>query len=389
MTSTPDDPLDLSKALIACASVTPRQAGALDIVAHALEPFGFATRRLVFGETDNLYARLGAQAPHFLFAGHVDVVPAGKNWTSDPFTPEVREGALYGRGAADMKSAIAAMVVAAQRFVAAHGAPAGSLSVLFTSDEEGPGLDGTQRALAALAGQGERFDHCLVGEPTSEKRLGDTIKNGRRGSLNCVLTVQGAQGHVAYPERARNPVTALVEIIGALKARRLDAGAPGFTPSNLEATSIDVGNSAHNVIPAEARAKLNIRFNTAHDGEDLAAWIVQTARDIGARHGVQAQADIAISGRPFYTENSAFTDLVVDAVRGVARIEPQLSTSGGTSDARFIRDFCPVIEFGAINASAHMVDEHIAVEDIAALTTCYEAILRAYFTRNGHSQATG
>jgi succinyl-diaminopimelate desuccinylase len=280
------DPLALSEALMRCRSVTPAEAGALGVAETALKGMGFRTKRYKFGAVDNLYARFGAERPNLCFAGHVDVVPPGDGWASDPFTPEVRGGQLYGRGAADMKTAIAAMIAGADNFLRS-ATPKGSISFLLTCDEEGPGVDGTKAALEALKAEGEVFDHCLVGEPTSEEHAGDTIKNGRRGSLNVVITVEGKQGHVAYPHRALNPVTPLVDALAALKARRLDSGAPGFDPSNLEVTSVDVGNVAHNVIPARATAKLNIRFNPNHTAETLMAWIDETVASEAAKAGAK------------------------------------------------------------------------------------------------------
>lgn len=372
------DPVALAEALIRCASVTPAEAGALSVVEAALAALGFRTRRLKFGPVDNLYARLGEVRPNFCFAGHVDVVPPGEGWSSDPFAPEIRDGALYGRGAADMKTAIAAMITATQSFLT-RGRPNGSISFLLTCDEEGPAVEGTKAALAALAAEGEALDHCLVGEPTSEDRVGDVIKNGRRGSLNVVITVDGKQGHVAYPQRALNPVTTLVEIAAALKVRKLDDGAPGFAPSNLEVTSIDVGNAAHNVIPQRAVAKLNIRFNTHHTADALFAWVRETAEATAARAGAKAELRIASQSHPFYTEPGPFTDMLVDAVRESFGVTPELATTGGTSDARYIKDYCAVAELGLRNATAHMVDEHVAVEDIRTLARCYEAVLMKYF----------
>ena len=373
------DPIPLAEALIRCASVTPLEAGSLDLLQFALEKLGFRARRMKFGEVDNLYARLGDAQPNFCFAGHADVVPPGAGWTSDPFDPQIRDGMLYGRGAADMKTALAAMVAATESFLA-NAKPRGSISFLITCDEEGPGQDGTKRVLAALAEQGEKIDHALVGEPTSEERVGDVIKNGRRGSLNCVLTFEGKQGHVAYPQRALNPVTPLLNALHTLKARQLDtAPVPGFDPTNLEITTIDIGNPAHNVIPARATAKLNIRFNTAHTAPDLLAWIEETVQS--AARAARATANVAIGSQsfPFYTEPGAFTELLVAAVRDATGAAPKLSTTGGTSDARFLRDYCVVAELGLRNATAHMVDEHVAVEDVRALARCYEALLRGYF----------
>lgn len=373
------DPIPLAQELIRRPSVTPAEEGALDTAERALRGLGFKARRLKFGLVDNLYARLGDSRPNFCFAGHVDVVPPGEGWTSDPFMPDIRDGLLYGRGAADMKTAIAAMISGTANFLAQHGAPKGSISFLLTCDEEGPGVDGTRATLAALAEEGEVFDHCLVGEPTSEARVGDVIKNGRRGSLNVVLIMEGKQGHVAYPYRARNPVTPLVETLAALKTRKLDDGAPGFDPSNLEVTSVDVGNPAHNVIPQRASAKINIRFNINHTAETLLAWIDETANAAAARANLSYSRTITSQSLAFYTDPGPFTDLLIAAAREAFGAEPQLATTGGTSDARYFRLYCPVAELGLRNETAHMVDEHVAVEDVRALARCYEAVLRRYF----------
>lgn len=373
------DPIPLAQALMRRPSITPLEAGALDVVESALSAVGFRVRRMKFGLVQNLYARIGQAAPNFCFAGHVDVVPPGDGWTSDPFAAEIRDGMLYGRGAADMKTAIAAMIAATENFLTADGPPAGSISFLLTCDEEGPAVDGTKAALEALNAEGETLDHCLVGEPTSEARAGDTIKNGRRGSLNVLIAIDGKQGHVAYPQRAANPVTPLIETLTALKARRLDEGAPGFDPSNLEITSVDVGNAAHNVIPQRATAKLNIRFNTNHSADSLLAWIEATARAAAARAGVTARLAVTSQSAAFYTEPGAFTDLLRAAAAETFGEAPALATTGGTSDARYIKDYCPVAELGLRNATAHMVDEHCAVEDVRALARCYEAVLRRYF----------
>jgi succinyl-diaminopimelate desuccinylase len=372
------DPIPLAQALMRRPSVTPDEAGALDVCETALKALGFRTKRYKFGVVDNLYARLGGARPNFCFAGHVDVVPPGEGWASDPFAAEIRNGVLYGRGATDMKTAIAAMIAATENFLR-NGAPKGSISFLLTCDEEGPAVEGTKKVLESLQAEGEALDHCVVGEPTSEERVGDVIKNGRRGSLNVVLTMQGKQGHVAYPQRAINPVTALVETLATLKARRLDDGAPGFDASNLEATSIDVGNAAHNVIAQRAVAKLNIRFNTNHTAETLLAWIDETANTAAAKSGAKYSRTITSQSLAFYTDPGAFTDLIVEAARETFGAAPILATTGGTSDARYIRNHCPVAELGLRNETAHMVDEHCGVEDVRALARCYEAVLRRYF----------
>jgi succinyl-diaminopimelate desuccinylase len=373
------DPIELAQALMRCASVTPCEAGALDLCERALAALGFRAKRYRFEEVDNLYARLGEGRPNFCFAGHVDVVPPGDGWTMDPFAAAVRDGKLYGRGAADMKTAIAAMIAATANFLAS-GAPKGAISFLLTCDEEGQAIHGTKAVLEAIAKEGEAIDHCLVGEPTSEQRLGDVIKNGRRGSLNVVIAMEGKQGHVAYPHRALNPVTPLVETLAALKARRLDDGAPGFDPSNLVVTSVDVGNPTHNVIPPRASARLNIRFNPSHDGESLLRWIEQTAAQAAARAGARYNLAISSQSVAFYTDPGAFTELLVDATRETMGYTPALATTGGTSDARYIRLYCPVAELGLRNETAHMIDEHVAVEDVRALARCYEAVLRRYFS---------
>lgn len=373
------DPIPLAQALMRRPSVTPAEAGALDVAEGALAALGFRVRRYKFGAVDNLYARFGDARPNFCFAGHVDVVPPGDGWSVDPFAAEIRNGILYGRGAADMKTAIAAMIAATENFLVHSPEVPGSISFLLTCDEEGPAQEGTRPTLAALAAEGETLDHCLVGEPTSEDRVGDVIKNGRRGSLNAVITMEGKQGHVAYPHRASNPVTPLVETLSALKARRLDDGAPGFDPSNLEVTSVDVGNPAHNVIPALASAKLNIRFNTSHEGTALLAWIKETADGAAQRNGARADVRLVSQSVPFYTTPGAFTGLIADAVKEAFGIAPALTTTGGTSDARYIRDYCPVAELGLRNATAHMVDEHCAIDDVRTLARCYEAVLRRYF----------
>jgi succinyl-diaminopimelate desuccinylase len=372
------DPIPLAQALMRRPSVTPDEAGVRDLARRSLEAMGFRVQRYKFGLVDNLYARFGDARPNFCFAGHLDVVPPGAGWASDPFSAEIRDGVLYGRGATDMKTAIAAMIAATENFLRG-GAPKGSISFLLTCDEEGPAVDGTKRVLEALAAEGETIDHCLVGEATSEARVGDVIKNGRRGSLNVVLTMDGKQGHVAYPKRARNPVGPLVETLAALKARKLDDGAPGFDASNLEVTSVDVANAAHNVIPQRAMAKLNIRFNTNHTAESLLAWIDETANAAAARAGTTYSRTISSQSLAFYTDPGPFTDLLRAAVQDSFGITPELATTGGTSDARFFRLYCPVAELGLRNETAHMVDENCAVEDVRTLARCYEAVLQRYF----------
>jgi succinyl-diaminopimelate desuccinylase len=350
------------------------------VLAGVLESLGFRTKRYHFEGVDNLYARIGTAAPNFCFAGHTDVVPVGDaaSWTTDPFGAEIRGGVLYGRGAADMKTGIAAFTVAVARYLADHGPPKGSISLLITGDEEGPGLYGTRRLLPAVIADGEKLDHCLVGEPTSEDVLGDIVKNGRRGSLNGVIRATGRQGHVAYPEKSANPLPVLLDALAKLRAMKLDNGSPGFQPSNLEVTTVDVGNTAHNVIPASASAKFNIRFNPNHKGADLMARISQL---LGSAHGaVSLSVDMRVTGEAFYTGEGHLTDLIIAAVKGETGRTPKLTTSGGTSDARYVKDVCPVAELGVRNEMAHKVDEHIPIDEIETLCRIYYRLLAGYFS---------
>ncbi len=376
--------LTLAQDLIRCASVTPADAGAQSVLAAALAAIGFTLHPLRFGAApdgpiDNLVATIGSGQPHFGFAGHTDVVPVGDlaGWSVDPFAAIIADGQLVGRGAADMKGAIAAFVVAAERHVARHVARRlpGRLTLIITGDEEGPATHGTAPMLEWLEAHDLVPDNCLVGEPTSAERLGDVIKIGRRGSLNAWITVKGAQGHVAYPQRADNPVTRLLALLTDLKSRRLDAGNDWFQPSNLEITDIQVGNPATNVIPAEASARLNIRFNDQHSGADLVAWI----HAVVAVHAPAADIVTRISGEAFITRPGPLSDLVSAAIADVTGLQPELSTSGGTSDARFIRRLCPVVEFGLPGASMHKVDEHIAVADLQMLVEIYDRVLIGVF----------
>jgi succinyl-diaminopimelate desuccinylase len=377
--------LDLCRALVQCPSVTPMDGGALGVLSAALEQAGFTTQRISFSEPgtpdiDNLYARLGTKAPLLVFAGHTDVVPVGEaaKWRFDPFAAELADEAIWGRGVADMKGGVAAFAAAACAFAARHGSSKGSIGFLITGDEEGPAINGTDKLLHWAYEKGERFDHCIVGEPTNVERLGDVIKIGRRGSLNGTLRVEGRQGHVAYPERADNPIPKLMRLLEALIAIPLDKGTPHFDASNLEIVSVDVGNPAFNVIPAQARARINIRFNDV--------WTPQTleAELRGRLDAVAQDTRFVLSFEPcnalaFLTKPDAFTKLVAGAIEKHTGREPALSTSGGTSDARFIRAYCPVVEFGLVGATMHMVDEHVAIKDIEALTDIYATILDDYF----------
>ena len=373
------DPVSLAQALIRQQTVNPCHDGAQDVLAEALESLGFCTKRYPFEGVDNLYARLGGAAPNFCFAGHTDVVPVGDaaGWSVDPFGAEIRDGVMYGRGTSDMKGAIAAFVSATARYVADHGRPAGSISLLITGDEEGPGLHGTRRLLPAVLADGERIDHCIVGEPTSEERIADIVKNGRRGSLNCVLKAVGRQGHAAYPEKSANPMPVILDALQKLRELKLDTGSPGFQPSNLEITTIDVGNTAHNVIPAQAMAKFNIRFNPNHTGADLMARLEQL---IGSgRDGVHLSLEMRVTGEAFYTTPGRLTELIIAAVEAETGRKPDLTTGGGTSDARYIKDVCPVAELGVRNEMAHKVDEHIPVDEIETLCRIYYRLLAGYF----------
>ena len=366
------DPIDLASRLIACPSVTPTDAGAMAVIAGALEPLGFTVHRFAAGgppdgPVENLFATRGHGAPHFAFAGHSDVVPPGDGWAGDPFAPTIRGELLHGRGAVDMKGAIAAFITAASR-VPAHE---GTLSLIITGDEEGPATHGTPALIEWMAAEGIRPDLCLVGEPTSDARLGDTIKIGRRGSVNMWIEAAGMQGHVAYPHMARNPIPGLVAALGELASLKLDDGTEWFQPSNLEITTVDVGNPATNVIPAAARARLNIRFNDLHGGEAL----VSRVREILARHAPDATLTAKISGEAFLTPPGALSDMVSAAVTRVTGVVPELSTGGGTSDARFLSRVCPVVEFGLVNATMHKLDEAVAIPDLLALTDIYADVI--------------
>jgi len=375
------DPLDLARRLIQAPSVTPADEGALDVLGEALSALGFTVSRHRFDEVDNLYARLGTAEPVFCFAGHTDVVPPGPEdqWTRAPFAGDVEGGVLWGRGAADMKGAIAAMVAGTARYLEGNGAPQGSIAFLITGDEEGPAVNGTKKLLEQITADGERLDHCLVGEPTNPHQLGETIKAGRRGSLNGVITVTGRQGHVAYPDKAENPIPVLMQLLSRLTGRTLDEGAPHFQASNLEVTSIDVGNAPHNVIPGEARAKFNIRFNTRHTGADLKRWIEDEAKSVELGSGCRIGLDLKVTGEAFLTPPGPFTDLVKAAVAEATGRDPALTTGGGTSDARFIKDYCPVVEFGLVGETMHQIDERVSAADVTALSAIYADILARYF----------
>jgi succinyl-diaminopimelate desuccinylase len=380
------DPAALARDLLRCPSVTPAEAGTLGLIEGLLKGAGFTVHRVTFAEpgtapVENLYARVGAASPHLAFAGHVDVVPPGEQakWTHPPFAGEIADGTLYGRGAVDMKGAIACALAAVLDHLAARGGrPNGSISFLITGDEEGIAVNGTVKLVKWAAERGETFDHCILGEPSNAAVIGDTIKVGRRGSLNGTLVVTGKQGHVAYPERAENPVRGLVTLMSALMATPLDHGSARFDASNLEFTSIDIGNPVVNLIPGEAQARFNIRFNDRHSQTSLKMLIEKRAGEAAGR--IRWHIDWEPSNADsFVTEPGPFVDLVSTAIKDVTGREPKLSTTGGTSDARFIKDYCPVLEFGLVGQTMHQVDERTTLTDLATLTAVYRQILDQYF----------
>ena len=376
------DPVALTRDLIRRPSVTPADEGAMDVLERALTALGFHCRRMKFEDIENLYARRGTASPNLCFAGHTDVVPTGSTeaWSSGPFEAEVKDGILYGRGAVDMKGGIAAWVAAVSHILAEGEVP-GSLSFLITGDEEGPALHGTKRVVQALMAEGEVIDACVVGEPSSQHALGDMIKIGRRGSLNTWITVHGKQGHVAYPDRAANPVPVLARLVARLADHRLDDGYEAFQPSNLELTTLDVGNTATNLIPAEARGRLNIRFNPNHTGESLMAWLNAEAGKAQAESGLRIELEHLHSGDAFLTQTGPFVTGVQDAVEAAVGRRPEASTTGGTSDARFIRAMCPVLELGLVGQTMHQIDERAPVAEIEALAEVYRAVIGTYFER--------
>jgi succinyl-diaminopimelate desuccinylase len=390
-TLSPDvtDVIELTRTLVRCESVTPREAGALQLLEQTLAPLGFTCERMDFTEagTDdvaNLYARIGTGGKHFCFAGHSDVVPVGdlSSWTIGPFAAELSGGYLFGRGAADMKGAIAAFTDAAARFIAKRGRDfGGSISLLITGDEEGPAVNGTVKMLQRLAERGETIDACIVGEPTSSKRFGDMMKIGRRGSMTVDLVVRGVQGHVAYPERLDNAIHRLSAIIEALVREPIDKGSTHFQPTSLQFTTVDVGNPATNIAPGVAKARFNTRFNDLWTSKTLLAHLKERIERANAALGGNGivEYSVQVSGESFYTPPGPLSDLVAGAVRDIAGVETELSTTGGTSDARFIRSYCPVLEFGLVGESMHKVDEKSAVADLKTLARVYETVLDRYF----------
>lgn len=397
MTRSMTDPAENLAALIRCPSVTPAEGGALTTLAGMLEPLGLQVTRATESEAgtpdiENLYARLGTSGPHLMFAGHTDVVPVGNAaaWTHGPFAAEIADGMMYGRGAVDMKGGIACFVAALARVIEKDGAPKGSVSFLITGDEEGPSVNGTVKLLDRMAKAGERWDACLVGEPTNPDALGDMIKIGRRGSVSGWITVHGVQGHAAYPHLADNPVRGILQLTQALMDPPFDQGTESFPQTNLEVTSIDVGNTATNVIPAEATAIFNIRFNDLWTADSVKAEILRrlnNAAELGALRGGRdaVRFDITWSERPshvFLTHDEPLIASLSAAVETVTGRKPALSTTGGTSDARFIKDYCPVVEFGLVGQTMHMVDECVSLADLETLTRIYETFIRQWFAKH-------
>ncbi len=372
------DPLALAQALIKAPSVTPADAGAIGVLAGALTALGFTCTRLTFGADanrppiENLYARLGTTGRNFCFAGHTDVVPVGQGWTVEPFAAQVRDGQLWGRGAVDMKGSIACFVAAVAR-TKAEGKLTDSVSLLITGDEEGRGLDGTKRVLEALAAKGETLDLCVVGEPTSAAAIGDMVKIGRRGSLSARLKVFGTQGHSAYPHLADNPIPRIMDMLRAITAEPLDKGNAHFQPSTIAITTIDVGNTASNVIPAEARAAFNIRFNDSHTGKKLEERLRRACAQVGG----ECELEVEVSGESFLTAPGPLTNALSAAIEAETGKRPELSTTGGTSDARFIKNYCPVAEFGLVSRTMHKSDERVALSDLETLTRIYARLLTA------------
>src|SRR5690348_189799 len=382
-----NDALSIAQALIRCPSVTPADAGALGVLESLLKSHGFETHRVIFSEAgtpdvDNLYARIGTGAPHLTFAGHTDVVPPGDEtaWSHGAFSGEVRDGLLYGRGAVDMKGGIACSVAAVLDYLAAHGGePKGSISFLITGDEEDVAVNGTVKLLKWIAERGEKLDHCVLGEPSNVEVLGDCIKIGRRGSQSGTLYVDGVQGHVAYPHRAANPVPDISRLIVAISDEPLDHGSAQFQASNLEFTSVDVGNSAYNVIPGQARARFNVRYNDNHTQASLRELVEARLAKACGNHIRARIVWEPSNSNVFVTTPGPFTDLAVAAIEEVTGRKPELSTSGGTSDARFISSYCPVIEFGLVGQTMHQVDERTPVADLEKLTKIYRGVLERYF----------
>ena len=387
MKNAPTDSVPLLQDLIRCRSVTPAEGGALTYLENLLSTHGFVCQRLIFREegtpdVENLFARIGSSAPHLCFAGHTDVVPEGilDGWTHSPFAGEIDNGFIFGRGACDMKGSVAAFAAAAIDFVKGRDKFKGSLSFLITGDEEGPAINGTVKVLKWMAENGHIPNHCIVGEPSCVDKLGDTIKIGRRGSLSFAVTVEGRQGHAAYPHKADNPIPKLARLIDRIAVARLDEGNDQFDPSSLAVTTFDVGNPAGNVIPSRATAKFNIRFSPEHSFASLKGWVDGEISAVKAEMGGTWSVSATEGAEAFITEPGAFVGLVQDAVERETGVLPKLSTSGGTSDARFVKDYCPVLEFGPTNATIHQTDERIGIDELRATQAVYSRIIADYFS---------
>lgn len=386
MKNTPPDALPLLQDLIRCPSVTPDEAGSLTVLEDYLSSAGFVCQRLIFKQegtpdVENLFARIGKEGPHLCFAGHTDVVPAGReqDWSQPPFAASVIGDVLFGRGATDMKGSVAAFAAAAVDYIRSNGKPAGSISFLITCDEEGPAINGTVKVLEWMKQNGHVPDHCLVGEPSCVDQLGDTIKIGRRGSLSFEVSVEGRQGHVAYPAKTDNPIVKLARFVDRISTTPIDQGNDLFDPSSLAVTTFDVGNPAGNVVPQRATAKFNIRFSTEHDFESLRKWVEAHRAAVEQELGGKWTLSSSEGAEAFITQPGAFVGMVQDAVEQETGIVPRLSTSGGTSDARFIKDYCPVLEFGPTNATIHQVDERISITELRQTQVIYTRIIEVYF----------
>ena len=378
------DPVSLTADLIRCPSVTPEEGGAIELLERLLEMNGFSCTRITRGQVSNLFAKWGSgkNGRVFGFNGHTDVVPVGdlSSWSVDPFGAEVKEGFLYGRGATDMKSGVAAFVAAAIDFVN-NNPPDGSVIITITGDEEGDAEDGTVAILDWMKQNGEKIDHCLVGEPTSPSKMGEMMKIGRRGSMTAKVIATGVQGHSAYPDRAKNPILAMVKLLDILASHQLDTGTEHFDPSTLAITSVDTGNKASNVIPASTTATINIRFNDSHSGSSLISWLEEEIDKVSAEYGIQFKTDFKITGESFITPPGELSELISEAVKKELGVQPKLSTTGGTSDARFIKNICPVTEFGLVGKTMHAIDERVEINQINQLKEIYTRILEAYFEK--------
>ena len=378
------DPVSLTADLIRCPSVTPEEGGAIELLERLLEMNGFSCTRITRGQVSNLFAKWGSgkNGRVFGFNGHTDVVPVGdlSSWSVDPFGAEVKEGFLYGRGATDMKSGVAAFVAAAIDFVN-NNPPDGSVIITITGDEEGDAEDGTAAILDWMKQNGEKIDHCLVGEPTSPSKMGEMMKIGRRGSMTAKVIATGVQGHSAYPDRAKNPILAMVKLLDILASHQLDTGTEHFDPSTLAITSVDTGNKASNVIPASTTATINIRFNDSHSGSSLVSWLEEEIDKVSAEQGIQFKTDFKITGESFITPPGELSELISEAVKKELGVQPKLSTTGGTSDARFIKNICPVTEFGLVGKTMHAIDERVEINQINQLKEIYTRILEAYFEK--------